>query len=131
MKQLSEYKSKDYTGIDASIETSLFEYGLIWGKNEYCTRDNEYQFVYGINSEFNAEYGQNEYCTFDHGYITKNDFIGMLDSWANDESFYSCQDITRDELIERFPYSVYDLFSYYGYENVFGSSYWEGFKILE
>ena len=129
MKQLSDYEN--YGGIDASIEIALFEYGLIWSKNEYCTQKNEYHFIYGINKKFNSEYGQNEYALFDHGYLTLSDFIDMLESWANDESFYSCHDTNKDQLIENFPFSVYDLYSYYGYENIFGSSYYDGFEIAE
>jgi hypothetical protein len=29
------------------------------------------------------------------------------------------------------PQKIYDLVSYYGFENIFGSSYWEGFQIEE
>ena len=130
-KTIKECENQGYTGIDASLDISLFEYGIAWHINDECTQENEYHFIYGVQVYENAEMSSIDYCTFDHGYLTLDDFKDMLDSWANNDGFYSCHDTSKNELINRFPYSVYDLMSYYGFENVFGSCYWKGFKILE
>ena len=41
------FQNKGYQGIDVSLETSLYEYGLIWGINKDCGED-EYHFVYYV-----------------------------------------------------------------------------------
>ena len=131
-KTINEAELQGYTGIDASLDISLLEYGLAWVVNEHCNQDkNEYHFIYGIDWVENSEMSTVDCCTFDHGYMTFADFKDMLESWANEDSFFNSIDSNKAELLERFPVSVYDLMSYYGYENVFGSCYWEGFKIAE
>jgi hypothetical protein len=50
--------------------------------------------------------------------------------WANFDDVYSfagMDSIDWNEL--ELPQKISDLLSYYGYENIFGSSYWEGFEI--
>ena len=123
MKTIQELEDSGMVGNDVSLNISLFEYGLAWGKNEHCTQENEYYFIYGIRAV-------SEYYRFDHGYLTLDDFKDIL-AWGELESICSVADTSYEELLKRFPWSVGDLMAYYGYENVFGSSYWEGFEIKE
>lgn len=121
-KKLSDYEKQGFKGIDAGLNISLFDYGLIWGKDKQCKED-EYIFIYKHPIIENR---------FDYGYMTKKDFVN--DFWFEDENIQKIETftgLTKAELMESFPASVYDILNYYGPENVFGSSYDEGFKIIE
>jgi hypothetical protein len=53
-------------------------------------------------------------------------------NWIQWDAFLSTTGYTRegwDKLT--YPIRVYDLVNYYGYENIFGSSYWSGFEITQ
>ena len=124
MKIFKEIKSveKFFHGVDACIETSLFEYGLAWKEES----KDSYLFYYGI------KYGdQGDYVTFDHCQLTKPESIFIEFDWVNWESFLNTLGLTKSEFLMRdFPFQISDLLGYYGYENIFGSSYWEGFSFL-
>ena len=113
MKKLVESDYKNYTGIDASIEVSLFEYGLIWHKNKYCKQD-EYYFVYDIHLK--DEHGNK---LFGSAYLSKQDLLSMFDDWAEKSTIESFTGQPFDAWIESFPGCVYDMVQYYGTDNVF------------
>ena len=115
MKKLSDYN--DYEGTDASLEIALYEYGLIWKiVNE---DEDEYQFVYGVDND-GCDYNK-----FDWANMTMGDWVELLnESWVDIEAIEDFADTSKQYLIDSFPRMVDVLVSYYGYENVFGSSYY-------
>ena len=107
---LTKYIEEGYTGVDASLYISLYEYGLIWKE----TSSGEYNFIYGINSE------DDEYSFFDYGFMSIKDWDNMLnDSWFD---LKAVESFSGGEL--SFPYDVHTVLQYYGYENIFGGSYY-------
>jgi hypothetical protein len=113
-------------GIDADIETSLKEYGFAWREKK-----GEYVFYYGVNMGKN-ERGDMDYTRFDWATFPKNTDPFEEFDWVEWEQVCDTTGATVEEYkVMRFPMVVWDLFSYYGYENVFGSSYWEGFTYQE
>ena len=113
-----EYDHKKLTGSDADIETSLKEYGIAW-----IETDTEYLFYYGIKMEENEchdmDYTRFDFCSFDKDMDIKEEFNFV--NW-DDINSYIGMDIMDLDL----PGQISDLVSYYGYENIFGSGYWEG-----
>ncbi len=116
MKTWKSYKN--YTGLDASIEVSLFEYGLIWHKNKYCKQD-EYYFVYDTHTTDNK--GNK---LFGSSYLSKQDLISMFDDWASKPQIESFTGEKFDTWIESFPSCVYDMVQYYGTDDVLGTDYY-------
>lgn len=108
-----EIKTTIFEGTDVNLETSLMEYGLLVSKE--TDKDGQHACLYK-----HAYDG-----TFDVGYLSDkevNDFLN--ESWFNKESFLSYVGMTECDWINmRFVNKVSDLLSYYGYENIFGSSY--------
>ncbi len=114
---IESMEKQEFVGTDADLATSLFEYHLAWRELE-----TEFLFVYGIDG-----------CErFDRATLAKN--IDPLKewNWVNWEDLRSFTGLTEEQQKELpLPIMVSDLLSYYGFENIFGSSYWEGFKISE
>ena len=114
---LTKYIEEGYTGVDTSLDISLYEYGLIWKE----TSPDEYQFIYAI--EHNGE----EYCLFDYGYMSIKDWEELLqESWFD---LKAVESFSGGEL--SFPYDVHTALQYHGYQNIFGESYGEGFTIVD
>ena len=114
MKTITDYA--EYEGIDADLETSLFEYGLIWKLT-----DGEYKFIYGVG--YNDD-GQ-EYNRFD--WATEEAETDPKEEWNFAEWDKVCSFVGQTEaefFAQPLPQIVFDLISYYGHENVFGSSYY-------
>jgi hypothetical protein len=119
---------KGYTGTDASLETSLFEYGLIWIKGTEG-HEKDFHFVYGVG--LHETDNGTEYNTFDWADVpidTDPEEEWNFVDWAAVCSFVGME--KTDFLSQPLPMIVYDLISYYGHENVFGSSYYP-FEISE
>ena len=112
----------NYEGIDASLDISLFEYGLIWGKNEHCSND-EFHFIWGIGHDGAC------YTTFGHGYFTKRDYNELLDEDWFDKSAI-VESCGADYLTDNFPYGIYDAVMYWGSDNIFGTEYYP-FHIID
>jgi len=112
-KRLYDYRA--YQGCDASLEESLFCYGLIWkqiGK--------DYKFIYGVGNNGNGDYNR-----FDYGFMPMDTNIKDEYNWADFDAVLSFVGMTESEwLAMPLPQQILDLSSYYGYDNVFGSSYY-------
>lgn len=105
-------------GVDNCIETSLFDYGLAWILSDCKT---EYIFYYGISGD------NGEYKTFDSSFIAADIDIYKEYDWVNFEKIYSYTSTDKKDFdTYSLTGQISDLLSYYGYENVFGSSYYEG-----
>ena len=116
MNSRRQYLPGNLEGPDVDIETSLKEYGLAW-----IETDTDILFYYGINHN-DEEYFMFDFCSLDKDIDILDDY-----DWVNFNDIYSFVGMSEDEWNERpFTSKIEDLMSYYGYENVFGSSYWEG-----
>ena len=118
---IDKLESLNFKGIDACLAISLFEYGLVWKEDE-----KQIEFIYGIGSD-SSDYTRFDRCSFDLDLDVRKEF-----DWADFnelESFIGSTSYKFDGL--PLPQKIHDLVSYYGFENVFGSSYWEGFEIQE
>ncbi|GAG94060.1 unnamed protein product [marine sediment metagenome] len=110
-----EYDHSKIEGNDADIETSLKEYGLAW-----IETDTEYLFYYGIRYDDNeGEHDRFDFASFDKNLDIKEEF-----NWVCWKAINSYIGINIDN--ESLVHQISDLLSYHGYENIFGSSYWEG-----
>ena len=109
-------------GIDANIEISLKEYGIAWKEFPDC-----YHFYYGISH--NGE----GYTRFDWCDVPKDTNIQQEFDWVdwNDIVKYIGTDNINEYLDADIPFIIVDLLSYYGHENVFGTSYTEGMTYEE
>jgi len=116
-KTIEDYEAEGYEGSDASLEISLFEYGLIWKDR----RPEGYHFIYGTSMDSNG------YNKFDSGWITSDrDF-----DWIDLKDVLSYTGLSEEEWAKLpLPNKVSDVFNYYGHENVFGSSYGGGFSVV-
>lgn len=111
-----------FVGFDASLRECLFCYGFAW-------RDtgDEWLFVYGIRTDGDGYYSRFDRCT-----LSKTTDAQKEWNWANFGNVAEWSGMPLKEWLELpFPELVYDLARYYGNENVFGTSYWEGFAIAD
>jgi hypothetical protein len=113
-RKLSDYN--DFYGTDASNEISLFEYGLLVKDID----ESELRCIYRID--------QNQ---FDVAHISYQAITDMInESWFDKESFLNTQGITESEWLKgSYVNKLFDMIQYYGYENIFGNSYNDGFEI--
>ena len=118
-KTLQALETQGYTGPDASLETSLGEYGLAWNQEK-----NSITFLYGIQADDSGNWTR-----FDWASYQNLDPAHEWD-WALKPEFYDHNGIEPEEWTQQSTgLQVLDLILYYGYENIFGSSYTEGFEI--
>lgn len=115
-----------YEGTDACLETSLFEYGLIWKNHKRKTEHHEkgdVTFVYGVEV---SEYESCDYSSFDVAHWSKDDWEKLLnEDWFDMDGMLSfCDMDSKQDLVKSFPASVASAISHHGYENVFGLSYY-------
>ena len=114
-----------FTGVDASLEISLFEYGFIARPH---TDDYEDEFFVVYKKRDNV---------FDTAYIQESFLNDLIEGkeWADDEdivSFLSCVDSTKEEWLKaEFCHKLSECLSYWGQENIFGSSYYQGMTEAE
>ena len=114
LNSLKKLKADGFQGVDESLEISLREYGLVWREIE-----GNFLFIYSIG---NGKY--------DRVTMAANTDLYKEFNWVKWEEFLDCQGIPKTHWdILPFEQKLFDLFSYYGYEEIFGTSYWEGFEI--
>lgn len=108
-------------GTDANKETSIFEYGLLVAPYLKDGKTDEYFCLHHIgNDRYDVSYKQES---------ELNNLINGKD-WANDrdiQSFLSFVGLDKSEWLKtQFVQKLQDCLRYWGYENVLGSSYYEG-----
>jgi hypothetical protein len=107
-----------FMGIDADIDESLEEYGLVIGKNKDCTDADEWFCIYKIAED---AYGR--------GYIKDSELDALINGndWADLKSIEGFLNYTgqlKEDWIEMpFIDKLYDLIQYYGHENIMGTEY--------
>lgn len=123
-KSLWDFRA--FEGADGSLATSIFEYGLAW--RLYSKSRKEYAFVYGLSTGYSVAIGH--FTRFAYTAMTKKDFSDIThEGWFNLSKVAAGSDITVDDFVNAFPYTVSDAIAYYGIANIFGECYYEGFEI--
>jgi len=115
MKKISEFETGDWEGLDASMSNSIKEYGIAWQREE-----GGFVFIIGIHVDDNDDYDR---FTFSH--MSEKDWESM----TKEEWF----DMKRVESFAggqiSYPLGMHAAISFWGYENIVGSVYDEGFEI--
>ena len=120
LNTIEKLEYEGFEGPDACLMISLFEYGLAWKKE-----GDEVLFIYGIKVGNNGDYVRFDRCTLSADTDPTKEW-----DWADFPNVVDCMGCTLEEWLEcPLTCQVNDLLSYYGFENVFRSSYWEGFAI--
>lgn len=118
LASISLLKAQNFQGGDARLAINLFEYGLAWRELE-----NEFLFVHRHPSIANRF----DRCSLSKATKPENEW-----GWALKSEFFDFLGMQKNEwLALPLTQQVTDLANYYGTENVFGSSYWQGFEISE
>ena len=118
-KSIAELEKEGYTGIDASLDISLFEYGLAWKEEGDFIK-----FIYGVVP------GDGVYEEFGTSSFSKNTDPQSEFDWVDWDDVFSFTGDNKDTFFnESLSYIVFALYNYYGHENVFGSSYNNVFKL--
>jgi hypothetical protein len=115
-----------WEGSDASLEESIFFYDFAWRILPEPNEDgDDTLFLYRIAGRKPRAFDR---CSMS----SKLDFAKEF-NWIKAEdwqSFFDTYGTVREAWEEQaFVMKIYDLFNYWGCENIFGSSYWEGFAI--
>jgi hypothetical protein len=119
LSSISLLKAQGFKGPDASLAESLFELGFAW--RELPT--GQLLCIYQIR-------GSSEQSRFDRAELELNLDVQREWNWVNWPSLLSYVGMEESEwLALPLPVKISDLFSYYGSEEIFGTSYWEGFSI--
>lgn len=121
--QLSRLRMLDFHGIDADLVTSLAEYGMAWRQVPRDTgswHKGDWQFV------FRCDYHPDGTPYFDCN--TYSDAINWRLEWdwigEKEAALLDFLGMTKEEFDKQpFPIQVYDLVSYFGAEEIFGTSY--------
>jgi hypothetical protein len=117
LDSIEKLEKAGFEGADACLMISLFEYSLAWKKEE-----KETLFIYGIKTGKNGDCIRFDRCSLNSDTVPESEW-----NWADWEEVSSFMGAPVLDL--PLPEIVSALLSYYGFENVFGSSYWEGFEI--
>ena len=116
--KFSDLEKEGYEGQDNSLEISLYQYGLVWKED-----GDDIKFIYGV--ELDEDFGEAVYKTFDWSNIGRNVDPFEEWSWADWDAVcrYTGMNTTYYKVAE-IPLVVCDLVSYYGTEEIFGTSYY-------
>lgn len=113
----SIYNYRNYCGTDESLSTSLFEYGLLVSKEK--DKDNQYTIVYGVSMT------ENGYETFDTTFMSEDEIVEIFnESWFDKTGFLDCIDCSESDFLDMsIVQKLFNIKSYHGCNNIFGSSY--------
>ena len=118
LNTIEKLEDDGFEGVDACLMVSLFEYGLAWK-----LEGDEILFIYAIHAGDSGDYDRFDRCTLDANLDPKKEW-----DWVKWYELAETYDLDLDEL-PPLEMLVFDIIGYYGFENVFGASYWEGFAI--
>ena len=130
-KTIKELEAEGYSGVDADLATSLFEYGLAWKACEDTQGEPNqyYRFIYGVDIVGKGN-NPTRWKDFDYSLWNEDDFYSLQkEPWFNRESVLSFAGMADGEDF-LFPRDIDTFISYYGTDNIFGSSY-SSFEITE
>ena len=109
-------------GVDKNIEISLKEYGIAWLEDK-----ENYFFYYG--SKYDDSLG--EFIRFNSGWFSKSISLKKEFSWITDKDWKKVESFCDIFWEMSFMHQINTLYCFYGPENVFGTSSWEGFTFEE
>jgi hypothetical protein len=107
-------KHWNFEGVDISLEISLFEYGFVCAENK---ADADFFVLFKVDED-----------QFDFGFIKESELDSLINGhgWMSSkdiESFLDRNGTTKEIwLANSFVYKLGDILSYYGYQNIFGTS---------
>jgi hypothetical protein len=112
--KIDEIKKENYQGCDASLDTSLFEYGLAVKTND----DGTYDIIYGVESD------EGQYVKFEiYSQYSESDFPSDM-GWFQVSDVARFSGLTEDEYLKQpMLMRLSDAVAYYGYNNMFGETY--------
>lgn len=122
-EKVRDWSKIEWEGTDKDIETSLFEYGFV------ATQDKTIKDIIEPDEWFvlyKTEHGDKYY---DTGYFREKEFNSIIEGkeWASKkdiDSFLSFVGQTKEEWLELpFVQKLSGLLSYWGVENIMGTSY--------
>jgi len=115
---IKQLEAEGWRGSDACLSISLFEYGLIWR-----TTETEIEFIHRLaRNDFPYYYDR---CS----YPLTVDVYKEWD-WVDWNDLFKCRGTDQEEYdAEPLSYKIFDLFRYYGDEEIFGTVYYKGAKI--
>ena len=128
MRTKSLYDYRGFEGIDASLEISLFEYGVIC-KHTPKDYPDEYRVIYGVEVD-----EQGNYNLVDSTWKRESELDNLIQGkeWmskdAVDSFLRTCGTSLGDWLELSFITKLHDLVSYFGFMDILGSVYY-GFEI--
>lgn len=111
-------KDLTFEGIDRDLEISLFEYYVIASKEEHEDGSGTHFVVYKIDDN-NYGTGHISEKTI-NGYVLEEEFPDVKDI----RQFLRWSDSTKEDWLKQsFIQKLFDLISYWGYENIMGTDY--------
>jgi len=115
---IKQLKTEGWEGCDAGLAISLFKYGLIWR-----TTETEIEFIHRI--ERGKSYYYYDCCSFPLNVDVYEEW-----NWVKWAEFYMSMGTAKDGWdTQSLSMKVYDLYCFYGDENIFGTVYYKGAKI--
>lgn len=108
---------KRFHGIDASKQISLFEYGMIIRE----LHKGEYDIIYGIGK------GKHDnFITFSRATYWETDLVELInESWFDKCGFFDYLGQSEQQWLDStMVMKLWDIKTYYGPENIFGTIYW-------
>ena len=116
-KLISMLEKAGFMGCDVNLEISLFEYGLLWLKQQ-----DTIQFIYAVACDTEGNAVMFDTCTL--GIAECNTYV-QDNSWVDKKGLLSYLGLTARQWNRVEPENkIESLRSYYGYENVFGTCYY-------
>ena len=119
MKTKSIYQFRGWLGTDVDNATSLFEYGFLFNpkaKKDTCN------IIYGVDSNSEGKYTRFAYTSINWKELLES-------SWIEWDAVYSFAGTSKENYKEFSVYALSDLTAYYGFAEIFGECYYEGFKV--
>lgn len=121
LASLALLAAQGFRGPDCSLEISLSEYGMAWRELE-----DEILFIFCFYRD-TVKSDRFERTTFKKDLDVLKEF-----NWVSWTDFTNAHGIVLAEWLKLpLEIKIYDLFNYYGFENIFGGVYWDGFEILD
>lgn len=108
-------EEKGWIGIDADIQESLFEYGVI---AKYDESQNEWFVIYSVGDG-----------TYSNGSATEEELNNIIEGeeWAKEDvinSFLDTMGMSKEEWLKlNFIQKLHDIIQYWGHMNIFGTPY--------
>lgn len=120
---ISRFKNRGFVGIDADLETSLMEYGVIWKKFKRAVK--KYPCVKGEYLFITHEIDRDEKSHIDYAWFRPDTDVKEEFDWVEWDEFLSYMGQSYSEFTQMdFGNQVYALYSYYGKQNIFGQTYY-------